>query len=76
MRYASFFQPLNHAQQLTPEAFQEVEREPAFLANAIRESVCTALVLGAGHGHEERFVAGQLDVAEEPDDVRMAERVQ
>ena len=74
MRDAFLLQPLHDAQQLPPEAFQKVEREPAFLADAVREGVGAGLVLGAGHRDEQRCVAGQLHVAMERDDVRMTQQ--
>ena len=76
MRYALLLQPLHDAQQLIPEALQQVERESAFLSNAIREGVRAALVAGAGHRHEERRVARQLHVAVCLDDVLMTQRAQ
>ena len=69
-------QPLHHVQQLVPEALQEVEREPAFLPDAVREGVRAAAVLGAGHRHEQGRVAGELHVPVDLDDVLVAQRAQ
>ena len=76
MRDPLLLQPLHDAQQLASEAFQEIEREPALLADTVREGVGAAPVLGAGHRDEQRRVPGQLHVAVERDDVRMAQHPQ
>ena len=76
VRDAVLLQPVGHCQQFLAKALQQIEREPSFIADALRQGVGAGLDLDTGHGHEQRRVATDHRLLVQLDDIVVPKLVQ